>query len=279
VSLPIDLRTIVASSDLVIRLVTALCGVSVIIRTLELLSRPNLFDSSGSLSWQLIRELCPFGDARWFRALLAGRCFYVVLGARAVASCGLLLFAWPSLLLPSVLIVALSSLLISLRMPLGQDGSDQMNILILIPSSLALLCHHELAKTAVLLFIAGQVSLAYATSGVSKLISPLWRSGNAIPQILSTITYGNGVAFRVLTAHSALSRIASWSVILFEMFFWCGILAGPRASLVILAIGVLFHLSCALVMGLNCFFWSFIATYPAVLFSSAYLWHLLQLNR
>ncbi len=268
-----------ASPDFTIRLVAGLCGLSVLIRTLELLSHGDLFDSSGCLSWQLMRELCSIGDKRWVRGLITGRNLRVVLAARLIGCCPLLLFAPPSILLPSIVIVALSSLLLGLRMPLGQDGSDQMNIVILVPSALAFLCHHEVAKVAVLLFIAGQASLAYATSGISKLISPMWRSGDAIPQVLSTLSYGNGSAFRLLSSHQTLARIASWSVILYEILFGCWIVAGPHAALGILAVGVLFHICCAAAMGLNCFLWSFIATYPAVLFSASYLWRFLPFSR
>jgi hypothetical protein len=128
-----------------------------------------------------------------------------------------------------MMIVALTSLLLTLRMPVGQDGSDQMNILILIPATLALLCHHELATIAVLLFIAAQAALAYITSGVAKLISPVWRSGQALPQILSTLSYGNRFAARALSSSPALCCVACWSVILFEISFPFWLLAGPPA--------------------------------------------------
>ena len=39
-----------------------------------------------------------------------------------------------------------------------------------------------------------------------------------------------------------------------------------------LAWGVVFHIANAFTMGLNTFFWSFLATYPALL----YLWHVLH---
>ena len=46
------------------------------------------------------------------------------------------------------------------------------------------------------------------------------------------------------------------------------ILGGPKVFLVFVAIAVLFHASIAITMGLNIFFWSFVATLPALLWAS-----------
>jgi len=269
-------RVVLASPDFTLRVVVGLCAVSVIIRTLELLARASLFGPQGSLSWKLVQELCPFECPPWFTALCDGRGLLAVLIVRLAASAGLLVPARPFLLLACLTIVALSSLMLNLRMPVGQDGSDQMNVLIVLPAWLAILCGQDLAKIAVLMFIAGQGSLAYATSGVAKLGSPLWRSGEAIPQIMSTLAYGNGLAARALCSSLALRRTACWSVILFETCFSFSVLAGPHGLLGVLAVGLLFHVSCAILMGLNCFLWSFLATYPALIFTSNYLFHLLH---
>ncbi len=244
-----------------------LCAVSVIVRTLELLDRRSAFSAQGCLAWQLSAELSAVSTPRWVRPLFGSSGIHAVLIARFAAACGILV---PGLTLsvPCVVIVAATSLLMNLRMPLGQDGSDQMNVVILLPASIAMICNDELAKSAALFFIAAQASLAYSTSGVAKLMSSVWRSGDALPQVLSTSAYGNARASRVLRTHPAVAAVACWSVMLFETFFPLCLLAGPRGVLCVLAAGVAFHASCAAVMGLNCFFWSFVATYPAIVFTS-----------
>jgi hypothetical protein len=248
------------------------------IRTLELLAKSALFAPRGCFSWELIRELSTFERPHWFVTLL-GESFRYILYLRLTASCGLLLFFLPSVQIPCLIIAALTSLLLNLRMPVGQDGSDQMSLLILIPASLAFLFHQELAKVAVLVFVAAQASLAYTTSGIAKLISPVWRSGKAIPQILSTLSYGHGLAARAFSFSPTLCLAVCWSIIMFETLFCLWPLTGTRGLVGILAVGAAFHLSCAALMGLNCFLWSFLATYPAIIFTSAYLRQVVHFSR
>jgi hypothetical protein len=45
---------------------------------------------------------------------------------------------------------------------------------------------------------------------------------------------------------------------------------------IFLATGILFHLTIALIMGLNTFFWSYISTYPAILFTWQLVDHVLR---
>jgi hypothetical protein len=265
------------SPDTAFRLMLALCGASVTIRTLELLANGALFTPRGSLSWVLIRESGAYRGPRWLEGLLDGAGFRFVLIVRVISSCGLLLFADTALFGPCVVAVAVTSLLVSSRMPVGQDGSDQMNSLILMPAAIAVLCQEEWAKTAILIFVAAQVSLAYATSGITKLISPLWRSGQALPEILSTLSYGNGLAARALSSNRTVSLAACWSVIVFETLFCSWVVLNQPGLQALLTIGVTFHVFSAVLMGLNCFLWSFVATYPAIFFIQTNLGPLVRL--
>jgi hypothetical protein len=259
-------------------LVLRLCGVSLSIGTLELLARRELFNSNGCLSWRLLREFNAVANPRCLKRLFTASGVRSVLIVRLAAAVGLLLFAGGWELSACLVTLALSSLLLNFRMPVGRDGSDQMNALIVIPASVAVLCPWESAKSVALFFIAAQASLAYTTSGIAKLISPVWRSGEAIPQILSTLSYGHPLASRALGSMRALSLALCWSVILFETLFPLSLLLGLRGTLAILTLGLLFHASCAVLMGLNCFFWSFLATYPAIVLTSTYVRPLVHLR-
>ena len=273
-----DLLALPLSPELVFRWVLRLCGVSVAISTLELLARSALFGSSGCLSWSLGREFYAFETPRWLEPFLGASAIRSVLFVRLAACCGLLLSVRPSMLAPCVLVLAASSLLLTFRMPVGRDGSDQMNDLILVPAGLAMLWDGEGAKSAALFFIAAQASLAYATAGFAKLVSPVWRSGQALPQILSTLSHGHSLAGKTLRSSRVLALLACWGIMLFETCFSLWLLMGPRGTLAVLAVGIAFHLGCAVLMGLNCFLWSFLAAYPAILLASARLGPLVHLG-
>lgn len=260
-----------ASPDWAFSTLLRLCAVSFLIGTAELVAKRDLFGLRGCLSWRIVGEFYSVRGLKPLNPAFAAQGTLSILILRLAASAGILLSARHAVLMTSALILALSSLLFNLRMPVGRDGSDQMNVLIIGPACMAMLCNRHVAYTSVLLFVAAQASLAYTTSGVAKLISPVWRSGDALPQILSTLSYGNQRAAQFLHSHHVLSLILSWVVISFEAGFLLAFLIGPRATLVMLLFGAVFHLSCAVLMGLNCFLWSFVATYPAILFSSLYV--------
>jgi hypothetical protein len=53
-----------------------------------------------------------------------------------------------------------------------------------------------------------------------------------------------------------------------ECAFTIALIVGYPGCLLFIAWGLTFHLMNATVMGLNSFFWSFISTYPAVIYCS-----------
>ena len=62
-----------------------------------------------------------------------------------------------------------------------------------------------------------------------------------------------------------------WSVIVMETLFPLCLVVPQPWGWPFLGWGVAFHLLCAVIMGLNSFFWAFVATYPALLYASASL--------
>lgn len=274
-----ELLSLVTTPDQAFSLVLRLCGISVAISTMELLSRRDLFESRGCLSWKLLREFYWFAVPTRLESLLAGPGVRVVLIVRLVAAGGLVVGASTAAAVPCALALTLSVLFLNFRLPIGRDGSDQMNDLIVLSTTAALLCRSETARTAALFFIAAQASLAYATAGLAKLVSPVWRSGEAIAQILSTMTYGHEQAAVALRSSRVVSIAVCWSVVLFETLFVSWLLLGPDGALAVVAVGLAFHAGCAVLMGLNCFFWSFAATYPAIILTSTRLGPLIDLGR
>jgi hypothetical protein len=124
---------------------------------------------------------------------------------------------------------------------------------------------------AALSFIAAQAVLAYATSGIAKLISPVWRDGTGLAGILSTVDHGTPRVSLWLARHPTFSELASWSTIAFECAFVLVLVLPSPVGAAILVIGLLFHAGCAVLMGLNSFLWAFPATYTCVWFAAGLL--------
>jgi hypothetical protein len=172
-----------------------------------------------------------------------------------------------------VFLTMLSGFILQVRSNYGGDGAQQMNTIL----GAALLLGFNpwispLAGIIGLTFVAAQACLSYFVSGVAKLISPLWRSGDALPRILSTTAYGSAAAYRIAQQNPTLTRVLCKATVLLEVLFPVLLILPKELFFAFLVWGVLFHLSLAFLMGLNTFFWSFVATYPAIYF----VWTLLH---
>jgi hypothetical protein len=185
----------------------------------------------------------------------------------------------PAWLIPAGLATAailLARMLLYMRNQLGLDGSDQMTLVVCTGMAVALLVPDHGAQVLALDYVAAQLLLSYAVAGIAKAISPAWRSGEAIAGILSTIGYGSPSVGAFLKRNPPIARAACWAVIVFECSAVVLILFGTPGAVAIIVIGLGFHISIAVLMGLNNFLWSFGAAYPALLFlahSVDTLWH------
>jgi hypothetical protein len=149
----------------------------------------------------------------------------------------------------------------------GDDGSDQMlNIMSVAFTVSLLLGFSNRVRESGLYFIGAQACLAYSTAGVAKLISQSWRSGLAIQGVLSTRTHGMQRLNMVIQKSSLLALVVCWGTIALETAFILAPVLPPMPLLALLAIAAFFHVGIALVMGLNGFLWSFVSTYPAIVF-------------
>jgi hypothetical protein len=165
----------------------------------------------------------------------------------------------------ALLVILGARMLLYLRNQFGMDGSDQMVLVVCSGLAVALLIPGRVAQTIAIDYIAAQLLLSYAVAGAAKSVSPVWRSGRAITGIMSTIDFGVPRFGRFLGENPQLARALCWSVIAFECGAVVAIVAGTPGAIVIIAGGLLFHISAALFMRLNIFPWIFGATYPALL--------------
>lgn len=256
------------------RAVLFLCIAGLSVSTLEFLSIAANFGSSGVYSWRILQlrpsvprgaRLGPLVDALFdeqgMRALLVVR--LTALTLTVVAPLGSWLFS-----LAIALLVA-NTFVFTWRREYGDDGSDQMSTIVLVTLLLTVGPHSTpFLAGAGLVFIAAQACLSYAAAGLAKLVSPTWRSGEAIYRIFNTATYGMEPVARFLEHRRWLNVALCWSVILIESLFPLCLLLPAPWSWLFLAWGFAFHLQCAAIMGLNSFLWAFVATYPAILYTS-----------
>lgn len=169
----------------------------------------------------------------------------------------------------ALLVLILANAAMYYRQSFGLDGADQMSFLILLTLLFCFLASSDEGIRAVgAWFIALQLALSYIVSGVAKLLSPEWRSGRAIPGILSTYTYGTGLTRRLLASHRWLGVMLCWSVIVLELVLPFGLLLDPPSLVLLLCLGLLMHLAIAIVMGLNDFVWGFAAGYPCFYYAA-----------
>ena len=107
-------------------------------------------------------------------------------------------------------------------------------------------------------FIALQSVLSYGTAGIAKLVSPIWRRGDAVLGVFSTGVYGLDSVARFLRGRSLVNYLLCWSVMLIESGFLVALLLPFPYAFMFLVWGAGFHLLCAIIMGLNNFLWAFL---------------------
>jgi hypothetical protein len=152
------------------------------------------------------------------------------------------------------------------RHPYGQDGADQMLLLIFTASAVVSLSRTP-ATTAMALWAIGiQCSLAYFVAGAAKLSAAGWRNGHYLPGIFGTQIYGMPPLSRLLAATPPLAVGLSWLVIGFECLFPLAFVLPWPWGAALLGGGLIFHASNAVFMGLGSFLAVFVSSYPALLY-------------
>lgn len=147
----------------------------------------------------------------------------------------------------------------------GQDGSDH---------ALAVLHGAQLvaafskpsshAERTAFDFVAAQGILSYFVSGFAKLVSPVWRSGVAMPAIMRATTYGDEKLYKAFRDYPALAKAVAWGTIVGETAAPITLVA-PTPVRYAWQLGMLgMHAGIARYMGLNRFMWAFVAFHPVL---------------
>ncbi len=255
------------------RVITILYCVSVALGFMEKLTLVSEYDRDGWFSWRLLqfdrlhlslfRRFPQLGDSLFGQkgmavVFVSGLLGVVLVLASPVSSLWFFL---------GVSGTVAGSLVSQVRSSYGGDGSQQMNVLI---GAAILLGFNPWVGPQVamvtLVFIAAQSCFAYCTSGMSKIVSSVWMRGDPLVGILSTTAYGSPLGLRLVLGLSGTRRLFALTMVAFEASFPLAVIGPSWLLLGYLALGLTFHAANALFMGLNTFFWSFVATYPAICF-------------
>ena len=259
--------------------IVILASIGVFIASVELLALKGEFEDGGLFSWDVLRTVSRAtlsvgtGRPRQF----ISHPFFVpaVTGARALAALILIFFSNNyALSTACVFAIIAASIVMFWRAPIGLDGSDQMSLITFVSVAIYKLFPGDVhVAQASLWFIAIQGCLSYFVAGIAKVISPVWRSGEAVRRILGTRTYGSRRSASLVSGRHGVCVALSWLVMLFECTFPLALAFGTTGFAVFAVLGIFFHITNAVIMGLNTFVWAFVATYPAILFCAVSLRH------
>jgi hypothetical protein len=250
----------------VLDLTAALVALATALSAAELLTLRSEFHEHGLLDPRVLTSTRPRSLAGRFTVVSMPR----VAGAQLVLAVSVLvLLAFD--LSPAVPFVALATAAVLLRflLPYGRDGSDELGRLLTIAVAIALLLNDDddVVRIA-LVFIAAQLCLSYAASGIAKLFGRPWRSGTAIPAILHTAFGHEGVVRSALDRWPSAGATLTWLVVGSEIAIPIGIVLGDWFAVAALAVAAALHVATAVLMGLNRFTPWFLAAFPATWWAS-----------
>lgn len=259
-------------SHAAISLISIIASLGIALSASEELATRRTYADGGLLSWSVLGVTRRRSHASWIPLdrLFDSRVYTATIAAKLAAAVTLVavVLALPDArLLAAVLTSAILALLLLMnaRTSYGLDGADHMYLVLFLGLAVyQVMPAGSIASLVGILYIAAQSGISYLIAGIAKIFGASWRDGTAISGIMTTKIYGHTIAAARLQGRPALGRLLCWLVIAFEIMFVASLIAGPRAMWAMLAVGVLFHASTALLMGLNSFFFAFVATYPAI---------------
>ena len=142
-------------------------------------------------------------------------------------------------------------------------GSDRMGLLALWCLTLSELMPTTALREAVFGYLGLQIMLSYLISGWVKVRNRDWRSGRALADVFQFSAYPVSEDLRRWADRPRVMAAMSWAVMGFELGFPLA-MALPVTLMTGLVIAATFHLANAMLFGLNRFFWTWLAVFPAL---------------
>jgi hypothetical protein len=247
-----------------------------LVSALEFLPVHRAFRDDGLLSWKVAR----LRRRRAVRPVLSlGRYvfdwpgIFGLLSVRIAGALACIVFACLGPVPAPVLAAYVAAgCLLLLRTPRAWDGAAHFMHITAAACLVAVISRGTLAGEFGLFFLSAQLSLAYATSAVVKIVRSEWRSGLFLTEIFATETFGRRWAFEFLTARPQRAKWASRMVIYGELLCCHAPCSPPHIAWALLACAALFHIGVGVTMGLNMFVFAFAAAFPAAVYTSRILY-------
>jgi hypothetical protein len=168
-----------------------------------------------------------------------------------------------------LLLLSFFQILLTMRHSHGHDGADQMSLLLTVGAMAYFLFDGGSPwRWAGIIFIGLQAVLSYSISGLAKMSSPVWRSGQGLYGVMITTIYGTPSVGRVLRKHPLMCRAFAWALMIWQVTTPVLVFSGSLSLSIWLLLGMSFHISAALFMGLNSFLLAFVGSYPSVFLTS-----------
>ena len=255
-------------------------AIGVLVSSLEMLAVRRHYGSGGLFSWEFHKARLSASGKRRLSGV-GGVLFehpgvLLLFVVRILAACSIPFILTNRVYLPAAAaVIAVVSMLLTVRGTDGRNGADEMCTIIFASLSLTLLSDNALVWKAGLWFLALQLNLSYVTSGIYKARERGWWDGSYLRMAFRTEAYGNEGLWKLLGERPLVGRVASAAVILLECGFFLSLIIPLDYSWPILAAGALFHIGNAVISGLNTFVWSYLALYPALVFCNHAVQHAL----
>ena len=243
-------------------------GIWAVVSGLEWLSNRGLLEPKGLFDWSVVGSRAGFISNRPINRLVSSTNLFILMQMLRVGS-GLfiILMAMNAYTFLALLSIAVCCCFTVQRCYFGSDGSDQMGLIVSVGGML-IAAGNAWGNVGIslsgIVLITGQLLLSYFVAGVAKLISRIWRHGEAITGIMATEVYGHRQFGAVVKEYRIIALTLSWLTIALEVSFPCVVVVPLTLALVILCMALIFHIGNAVFMGLNTFALSFPAAYPAV---------------
>lgn len=277
---PLDLAAAWHDPVSALRWVTLLAAVAALQTALGRLAVHRLYRDDGLLAWSLLKQRAAKRRHPRLTAWLSGAMGYRGMLAQLLLRCG----AAALLLTPNLpaLVGAAACLLLTLLLalwkwrhdPFGVNGNDHMQsltwaTLAMIYSGAFFLPEADLVGPG-LAFLTAMLLLSYWIGGLAKIVDPVWRSG-AIWAVLQANGLLQAKPLQGCWQRRPCAVGAAWLVILLELAAPT-MLFLPTPWLLIALVGFLtFHLINAWLLEISDFTLTWLAFFPALLFTAAQL--------
>lgn len=254
-----------------LRTTTILLCLGVMLSSAQVVAASDEFSNRGLLAWRIVRHR---RSIRWTPWRLFDRSepgarsvviFAIVRGVAAAMASVAAVRGVHGIVALGAMVLASMALATRGALPTGADRLAHVTaVALFVAASVGSIG----AVRAAMLFVAAVSCLVYVSAGVGKQKSAGWRSRDLPAQILATGLWSSPLLAQSARRHPSLAKWLSSAVVAFELAFPVVLLVPSPAAWAMLAGGLVFHTALAASLGLNVFWWMFVATYPAILYAN-----------